>query len=281
MISIPIRVISKNVRYATTSPFQGEELWATRKQYLINELRFNVAHNAAAFICCQEVLHQQLLDIVHGLNEEGNEWHFIGCGRDDGKEKGEYSPIFYRSSIWECLEKDFTWFSPTPKIPSRDPDAGSIRIFTRAKFRHRGSNRVIRIYSTHLDDQSSDARQRAADAIVKITGNDSDIPAILAGDFNSEPFQEAYQTITKLGPLVDIYYQISEKERYGNDNTYTGFGFENEPAKRIDYIFANFPQLDPSKSAWKATGYGVLTSRWDDGIFNSDHRAVVADLVLR
>jgi hypothetical protein len=31
-VQVPVRIISHNVRYATTSPFKGEKPWAERRQ---------------------------------------------------------------------------------------------------------------------------------------------------------------------------------------------------------------------------------------------------------
>ena len=99
---ISIRVLTHNIRYATTAPFKGEELWTVRRQRLVNALRFNTAQNPEAFICCQEVLHEQLQDLLGALNSHGDRWEHVGVGRDDGKEAGEYSPIFYRPAVWSA-----------------------------------------------------------------------------------------------------------------------------------------------------------------------------------
>ena len=130
MISIPLRVISKNIRYATTSPFKGEELWSTRRPYLVNELRFLTAHSKESFICCQEVLHTQLQDILTDLNSSGENWAYIGVGRNDGKEAGEYSPIFYRSDTWSLIKATTTWLSNTPDVPGsvRPRNTGDVRL---------------------------------------------------------------------------------------------------------------------------------------------------------
>lgn len=90
---LPIRLLTHNIRYATHTPFKGEEKWGVRRSRLINELSFNTAHCEESFICLQEVLHQQLVDILSGLNSKKKAWDFVGVGRDDGKKAGEYSPI--------------------------------------------------------------------------------------------------------------------------------------------------------------------------------------------
>lgn len=41
--------------------------------------------NPATFLCLQEVLHNQLIDILTALNQSaeiGGEWKYIGVGRD-------------------------------------------------------------------------------------------------------------------------------------------------------------------------------------------------------
>ena len=48
----------------------------------------------------QEVLVDQLHDLMKGLDSYG----YIGVGRDDGKEKGEYAAIFYKKERLKLLE---------------------------------------------------------------------------------------------------------------------------------------------------------------------------------
>jgi UDP-N-acetylmuramate-alanine ligase len=75
----------------------------------------------------QEVLVAQLHDLLHGLDGYGS----IGVGRDDGKEAGEYSAIFYnKKRIAACSDQGDFWLSPTPDKPSLGWDAACIRICT-------------------------------------------------------------------------------------------------------------------------------------------------------
>jgi endonuclease/exonuclease/phosphatase family metal-dependent hydrolase len=288
-IELPIRILTHNIRYATTSPFKGEELWPVRAPRLLNELRYNTLYNPEAFICLQEVLHNQLTDIMSSLNnnatESYDEWAYIGVGRDDGKTAGEYSPIIYRPAVWKLEEFQTVWLSETPDRPSKGWDAASIRIVTIGVFQHRQSGSKLVAMNTHMDDQGSKARLEGAKLIVKEIGNytgyvDSSgggpLPLFLAGDFNSEPHQEAYEVFNAAdSPVHDLRESVPEAMRYGHNNTFTGFGFEGEPNKRIDFLFLK------KGSWWQARGYAVLESRFDDGVYNSDHRAVVGDVVLQ
>lgn len=51
------------------------------------------------------------------------EYSFIGVGRDDGKEQGEYSAIFYKRELFDVLDSGTFWLSPTPEKPSLGWDA--------------------------------------------------------------------------------------------------------------------------------------------------------------
>ncbi|KAJ5604058.1 hypothetical protein N7537_007014 [Penicillium hordei] len=284
---LPIRVLTHNIRYATSSPFKGEQPWADRKQLLLNEFEYETRHCRETFICLQEVLHNQLGDILAGLNQDGKpeapEWEYIGVGRDDGHEAGEYSPIIYRPSVWELLHWETVWLSKTPETPSKSWDAASIRIVTIGVFTHRASQNTVLAMNTHLDDQGSQSRFEAARIIIgKISEYSQNQFAklisgtFLAGDFNSEENQEAYQELTK--SLRDVYKEVDSSERYGNNFTWTGFGYEDEPASRIDYVLVRPAGTHGQRLA--VVGHAVLGNWFDDGVLCSDHRAVVVDLTL-
>lgn len=299
---VPIRVLSKNVRYATKSPFNGEELWDNRKPYLINELVFHTTHCAESFICLQEVLHNQLTDILQGLNAKSSRWDYVGVGREDGKTAGEYSPIFYQPGNWKLQMWTTVWLSETPEIPSKGWDAASERILTIARFAHRQTRKSLFAMSTHLDDQGRVSRLRAAQMIQRRIREHANqgtsrpqVPVVLAGDFNSEPHEEAYmEMVNARSPMVDLHGLVSQGERYGDSHTYTGFDPAKTRPQRIDFLFLS--KSDPQKNGegteghrstqsnaspgWSAVNYAVLPNRFEDGIFNSDHRAVVGDLVL-
>jgi endonuclease/exonuclease/phosphatase family metal-dependent hydrolase len=274
---LPIRLLSHNIRYATGSPFRGEETWAVRAPRLINELRFHTLYNPESFICLQEVLNNQLVDILSGLNSDSSiEWAHVGVGRENGKTAGEYSPIIYRPNVWTLVDCKTIWLSETPDQPSKGWDAASTRILTVAKFQHIQSGKVLIALNTHLDDQGSQSRLESAKIIAQQAQDAAPLPVFLAGDFNSEPGQEAYSTLSaENSPVCDLRDQTPTTARYAHQYTYTGFGYEGEPKKRIDFLFLS------KGGDWQAKDYAVLESRFEDGVYNSDHRAVVGDVLLR
>ena len=60
----------------------------------------------------QKVLREQLFDLTD-INP-GYEWS--GAGRDDGKEKGEYAPVFFKADLFELLNEGTFWLSKTPEV---------------------------------------------------------------------------------------------------------------------------------------------------------------------
>jgi endonuclease/exonuclease/phosphatase family metal-dependent hydrolase len=278
---IPMRLLTHNIRYATSSPFTGEKPWADRKQLILNELYFNTLYSPEAFICLQEVLHQQLLDVMGGLDKlSPGEWDRIGVGRDDGKEAGEYSPILFRSGIWKLEKFQTVWLSQTPDKPSKGWDAASVRILTVGVFQHRQSKKSIVALNTHLDDQGEKSRQESAklilDTITKTAsaGNGSDsLPVFLAGDLNSDRSGSAYKLLTAASSSLEDTNGLAAV-KYGDKSTFTGF--EGKSRTEIDHVFVGPKAAKP----WGVKAYAVLANRFEDGVYNSDHRAVVADVVL-
>jgi endonuclease/exonuclease/phosphatase family metal-dependent hydrolase len=138
--------------------------------------------------------------------------------------------------------------------------------------------------NTHLDDLGVVARQRSAQLIVDRSKGflDRSYAVAFTGDFNSQPNEDAYQTIQNSpgSPFVDATTLLSETRdtrKYGHAKTYTGFDFGEHTKKRIDYVF-----LAPRYSTpWDVKGVGILETRFDDGVANSDHRPAVADVILK
>lgn len=169
--------------------------------------------------------------------------------------------------------------------------------------------------NTHLDDRGVRSRTEAAKMIVDEVRACSEgeegrgtvpVPILLAGDFNSEVEGGAYRVLTgHESPVVDLRELVQERERYGHENTYTGFGFEDEKRPtRIDFLFLSRGRIGQTAEGertgqeerrgggarrceegdgdgpCRVDGYGVLENRFEDGVFLSDHRAVVGDVTL-
>ncbi|KAK9360986.1 Endonuclease/exonuclease/phosphatase [Lipomyces starkeyi] len=261
-----VKVYTHNIRYATRNTLKGEELWEKRKYPIAASIIFNT-FNQSAIVLLQEVLHNQLVDLMKLL---GDEWAYCGVGRDDGRSKGEYNPIIYRRSQFKVELSRTFWLSDTPDIPSKGWDAATVRIVNVTLLKHKPSGRVIYALNTHLDSQGPVARTKGAKLIKDIieTLEDHDV-LIIGGDLNSEPNQDAYPIFSSF--LKDAKKLVDTDLMYGNSTTFTGFT-EHERKRIIDYIFV-FPGV-------KVYGYAVLNNQFEDGMYSSDHRPVVANIVV-
>ncbi len=278
--ALPLRLVTLNVRFATQNPSPGEKPWSTRCPRLCAQLNFVTTGHSSAFICLQEVLYSQLLDIHAQL---GPSWTYIGQGRDDGQRAGEFSPIFFRSDTWRCERSKTYWLSDTPEKPSRGWDAALNRVVTIGAFRQLETGAGVVVMSTHLDHLGQRARRESAKLLVELAGSwqyqgpggGPPVPLFLVGDFNSTPDDAAYKEITRPGTgMVDVSELISLEKRYGNrEITYTSFGEPHETPKRIDFLF-----VKETSSNTRVLTFGILSNQFDDKILLSDHRAVVADL---
>lgn len=151
--------------------------------------------------------------------------------------------------------------------------------------RHRGSGRKVLAMNTHLDDRGKVARFESAKLILEwmeeVLKKDSDSVegVVLCGDFNtnSRENNDAFGVLTA-GAMVHTRDCVDGERRYGNVNSWTGFNDTPIDDALLDYVL-----VGPLKSGhvpWNIRTYGILTNRFDDGIFNSDHRAVAADVEL-
>ncbi|KAK0727411.1 Endonuclease/exonuclease/phosphatase [Lasiosphaeria miniovina] len=279
--SVHARIVTLNVRYATKSPVPGEEPWSVRAPKLCAQFAFIASGHTSVFLCLQEVLYSQLIDIQSYL---GPSWSHIGQGRDDGRLAGEFSPIFFRADTWDCVRNQTFWLSPTTDVPSRGWDAALNRIVTTGSFRNKETGTAVAIMSTHLDHQGQIAREESARLLLTLardwTDNRGDgrsrAPLFLGGDFNSTPSGKAYTALTLPGSgMSDISELVPQSLKYGNpDITYTSFGESWERPRKIDFLFVQ------ERLNLKFVAFGILSNKFDDGVYLSDHRPVVADLEI-
>lgn len=255
----PIRVATYNIRY--NNPNDGVNAWPNRKERVKALIRY---HRFDLF-GVQEALRGQLNDLA-----EMAEFAFVGKGRDDGKEAGEHSAIFYRKSRFKLLRTGDFWLSETPDKPGKGWDATCCnRICSWARFQDHITGKPFYFFSVHFDHQGMEARRQSGKLMVqKIREVAKNEPVICVGDLNSTPDTEQVQT---LQTLLNDAYRVTAMPPYGPVGTFNGFRFDAPLRERIDYIFV-------SKQA-KVLDYAVLTDAQDQR-YPSDHQPVVSQVVL-
>jgi endonuclease/exonuclease/phosphatase family metal-dependent hydrolase len=255
----PITIASYNLRYNNQN--DGVNAWANRKELVKGLIRF---HELDIF-GIQEGLRGQLDDIA-----EIGDFAFLGNGRDDGKQSGEHSSIFYRKSRFKVGESGDFWLSETPDVPGKGWDATCCnRICSWAKFNDLITKKTFYVFNVHFDHQGVVARRESGKLMVKkIQEIAKDANVILTGDFNSTPETEQIQHIQT---LLSDSKQVSQTPAYGPKGTFNGFKFDAPLENRIDYIFTS--------KLVTVLKYGVLTDSFEQR-YPSDHQPVVVKVVL-
>jgi len=248
-------LISFNIKYDNTSDTINN--WNKRKASLAKLIQ----HYEADIIGIQEGLHNQ----VDYLNSTLHGYSYVGVGRDDGQQKGEYSAIFYNSDKFKVLKTNTFWLSETPKKVSVGWDASLERICTYALFENVRTKKQFWVFNTHFDHRGKQARVNSAQLIYKNIKeiNTTDLPVVLMGDLNLTPDTEPIQFLKK--NLTDAM-EISQKPPYGPIGTFNGFDQDRIMENRIDYIFVN--NMD-------VLSYTHIDDRMPNNMHISDHLPVM------
>jgi endonuclease/exonuclease/phosphatase family metal-dependent hydrolase len=251
----PLQIMTYNIRF--DNPNDGENIWDLRKEVLAKQIQFY----APEILGIQEGLFHQL----EYLDSTLANYRYIGVGRDDGKQKGEYCAIFFNVQKFSILEHSTFWLSETPNNISKGWDAVLERICTYALFRSNETNKIFWVFNTHLDHIGTEARQKSAELIwAKINEfNSKGYPVILLGDFNSTPTSK---------PIIFLSSVMQETFNaagftFGPPGTFNGFDFCKPVTHHIDYIFA-------SKFNIIVQNHAILTDSYECK-YPSDHLPVL------
>jgi len=257
-----LQVMTFNIRY--DNPEDGINAWPNRI-VLVSETLNEQRPDLIGF---QEVLHHQLDVLIRELPDY--EWY--GVGRDDGKQGGEYCPVFYRADRFEKLDSGTWWLSETPdSVGSIGWSADLPRILTWIKLFDRSENDTLLFFNTHFSHVSDEAREYSAKLVLSMIHEHSgSSAAVLTGDFNFTPEKQAYKTLSEgyqgLPGLIDAGASLDAYN--GNMTTVNGFG-RSQRKRVIDFVWTN-TQL-------RSFEYKVLEITEGD-IYISDHYPVMAGI---
>lgn len=256
-----LKVMTYNIRLNTTS--DGVNSWPNRKEKVTDLIK---KIDADAF-GVQEALHDQMQDLLKALPD----YAFVGVGRDDGKEKGEYTAIFYKKVRLKVLKSESFWLSETPNVPgSKGWDAAITRMATHAIFEDVKTKQEFIFVTTHFDHIGVEARKKSAETLAMTfsgLGNGLERPVIFCGDLNIKPDDEAYALIKQKSNGILKDARPSEDGR----GTFCGFEKGKMECIIIDYIF-HTPDVTIEK-------FEVIQEN-DGQYYPSDHLPVVATLKL-
>ena len=249
----PVNVMTFNVRY--DNPDDSLNNWNYRKDRVANAIRFYDAD----IVGTQEVLHNQMEDLRQRLPG----YESIGVGREDGKEAGEYSALWYRADRFTAKESGWFWLSETPEVAGSKGWDGACDKLT---------GKELFVMNTHLDHVGVAARREGVklvlDKIQELGGN---LPVILTGDFNAEPESDVIKQVTDTADPEHLTDARTVADLvYGPNWTFHDFGsIPYEHRERIDYIFV--------KNGLEVLKYGILAETEGDA-YLSDHAPVLVSV---
>lgn len=258
----PLNVASYNLRLNT--PDDGPNVWARR----VEAVKALIRYHEFDLFGTQEGQPEQIRDL-----EALSEFDHVGVGRDDGRDAGEHSAIFYRRARFQRLAQGDFWFSETPDRPSKGWDAHCCnRLASWVRLQDRRSGHRLLVVSVHFDHEGPVARRESAQLLLRwLAEQRRHHPGdhvIALGDFNSTADTPQIQAMR--GQLRDARL-VSLTPPYGPPASFNDFKFGQPPELLIDYIF-----LSPRIRVLK---YAVLTDS-DGQRYPSDHFPVLARLQI-
>jgi len=251
-------IMSYNIRYDNI--WDVENSWTIRKE----KIRQIFIQYAPSIIGIQE----GLLNQVQYLDSCLTNYEYIGVGRDDGKQLGEFCAIYFDTTRYALLSHSTFWLSETPDTISVGWDAALERICTYGLFKHRKTSEEFWVFNAHFDHMGARAREQSSGLILNMIKkiNRRSLPLILMGDFNSIPNSPP---VNKIKTELSDGLEIALEELQGPKGTFNGFDADLPIEKRIDYIFTgNF----------KVLSYLHINDRLNNNRHISDHLPVMVKI---
>ena len=187
--------------------------------------------------------------------------------------------IFYRADRFSVLEQGAYWLSPTPEEPmstgfARGGQLPRVVVWARLEDVVWGGDLVFA--TTHFDPNSPSQEKSAPLLLERTAPLAAAAPVIVTGDFNADPEDEAYRTLTAGVDgggfaLVDVHDIADVADTAANEDPAPAY----DPAGRIDHIFVG------GQGGWEVPRWTAdLTTYGPQHRLPSDHRALAAELRL-
>ncbi|MBR2875916.1 MAG: endonuclease/exonuclease/phosphatase family protein, partial [Clostridia bacterium] len=185
-----VRVMSFNIRCTNV----GRDSWEDR----IDIVTETIVKSEADSVGVQEATPEWM----ETLQETLEKYSFVGVGRDDGANKGEYSAIFYLKDKYNLIDSGTFWLSETPDEVSRGWDAACNRICTWAVLENKTTGQRYVHLNSHFDHIGISARANSVDLILSKADEYTDLPVVFTADMNVKEGSTDYKAMTS-GSLKD------------------------------------------------------------------------------
>lgn len=214
----------------------------------------------------------------------------VGVHREDGKRKGEASPVFFRKDRFDAIKSGTFWLSETPDVPgSKSWKTACTRVCSWMLLKDKKSGKTFCFANTHTDHISALARKNGMLLIIERMKQFAPVgtPIVFTGDHNCTETTEPAKAVSAL--LKDTLY-ATETPPAGPWRTFNGWKWKNseisiaealkmqpnareEPGPRIDYIYV-------SKGIKVKSHASRADARPNAKLYPSDHFPVTAEIEL-
>jgi endonuclease/exonuclease/phosphatase family metal-dependent hydrolase len=258
-----LRVMSFNIRQ--DNPKDGPlNLWQDRRAPLckyINKVKPDI-------VGMQEVFKNQLDDAAERMPK----YAYVAGGRDDGKDKGEATPIFYRTDKFNLIEKGLFWLSETPDVPSVSWNAKYPRIAAWVILEEKKTGKRFFYCNSHFDHKSDAAKNESAKFIkAQFKKLCKGYPIVFTADCNTYEPKDTYFTLCSYSYSFIDTWKAAVKTKGGPSTSHAYGKNENTLENKIDFIFVT-PEMKTKRSVIDDSSLGK-------GRYTSDHHPIWADLI--
>ncbi len=250
-----LRIMSFNIRCLNV----GTDSWQDR----IGIVSQTMLESEADSIGVQEATPEWMETLNTTVAEK---YAYVGVGRDDGNNEGEYSAIFYLKDKYEVVDSGTFWLSATPEKPSRGWDASCNRVCTWVRLKNRETSEEYVHMNSHFDHIGISARKNSVSLILERAKAFGDTPVVFTADMNVKEGSANYTQFTESDYFYDTKYLAPDTMDYC---TYHDTKPNAHKDDIIDYVMIN--------EGFDAVSYKVVTEGVD-GRFVSDHYPIYSDI---
>ena len=203
------------------------------------------------------------------LRETLSDYTVIGCGRT-ANYMGESTPLAFKKDKFLMVASENFWLSSTPSVAGSTYEGSDQsrcpRMCTVATLVHIETGKKLVYLNTHTDHAGSLARTLASAQILQYL-SEKGLPSIVTGDLNAYPNSTEIVMLSssKNFPMTDATASVK-----GSFHSFGGYSDDEMP--KIDYVFSNLPCIEEEAFA--------VPDPHEDGIYISDHRPVMASLII-
>lgn len=252
-----IRVMSFNIRYGDLGNLTAEDRY--------DDIEAVIEKGRPDSIGLQEAT-PGWMDYLKANLED---YAYVGVGRDDGVNTGEYAAIFYLKDKYTAVDSGTFWLSETPEVPSMGWGADCYRICTWVILENNETKEAYVHMNSHFDFANDNVKYNSGRLINEKAKEFGNLPVVFTADMNFSEGSDYYTSFIDAGVFSDTKHAAEDTIDY---LTYHDRMPLIHTDSVIDFIMIN--------NMFDAQVYRVVTAA-TEGHYVSDHFPLYADIRIK